>query len=147
MLTALLCLYFFLAIPCYITVYYRGADADHRIHYQADLWSTVKQVLFLIKHDFFEVYCPWSWRIAREHRLVDLRVFLGANGRQHERFGLLTVADCDNPEKQEAIARHCYINRIRFWSKIPLHFLASPLIVTVFLVLLAIEDLCMAMRL
>lgn len=124
----------FLAIPCFFVVYCNGADLNFRLNstnYDDGFLKFHKNFFSegfrLFVHDYFGVYCPWSWERAKRHRLADMRTFLGASGRCHERLGHITVADCDNPEKQEAIARHTYISRTAHWTKGAFHFLVAPI--------------------
>ena len=114
--------YLLLAIPCFLIAYCNGLNLNMRLPHIRDGFR-------LLVHDYLETYCPWSWKRARKHRLADMRIYLGVNGRCHDRLGHITTADCDDPEKQEAIARHTYMSRTRFWTNGVLHFLVAPILV------------------
>jgi hypothetical protein len=81
----------------------------------------------LFIHDYFGVYCPWSWQRAKKYRLDNMRLFLGSQGQQHDRLGHITAKDCDDPDKQEEIARYTFISRQKHWVKGLLHYLISPI--------------------
>lgn len=123
-----------LAIPCFFVAYCNGADMDFRLNspcYEDGFWKFHKNFFsegfHLLVHDYFGVYCPWSWERAKRHRLADMRIFLGESGRCHERLGHIIAADCDNPEKQEIIARHTYISRTAHWTRGVFHFIIAPI--------------------
>ena len=126
--------WFLLAIPCFFVAYCNGADMNFRLNspsYEEGFWKFYKNFFSdgfrLLVHDYFGVYCPWSWERAKRHRLVDMRTYLGADGRCHDRLGHITAGDCDNPEKQEAIARHAYISRTKQWTGGAFNFLIAPI--------------------
>src|SRR3989344_2653238 len=102
--------WFLLAIPCFFVAYCNGADMNFRLNspsYEEGFWKFYKNFFSdgfrLLVHDYFGVYCPWSWERAKRHRLADMRTYLGADGRCHDRLGHITAGDCDNPAKQEAM--------------------------------------------
>ena len=141
----------FLAIPCFFVTYCNGADLDFRFNsarYEDGWWRFHRDFFSegfrLLVHDYFGVYCPWSWERARRYRLADIRIYLGESWRYHGRLGYITGADCDNAEKQEAIARHTYIGRVRFWADGVYSFLISPIpgsLIIVGMVISGIVDL------
>ena len=129
--------YLLYATPCFFVAYCNGIhlhdraggsdspDAQQRfLPYYRNLYS---QDLRMLMHDYFGVYCPWSWKVARKHRLVDMRQNLGVHGKHHAVLGHITVIDCLNPQRQEKIARHTFISRKIFWSRSFCYFLVSPL--------------------
>lgn len=123
------------AIPCFFHMYCNGADLNFRLksarRYEDGFWKFHKDFYSegfrLLVHDHFGVYCPWSWERAKKYRLADMRVFLSENGRHHERLGHITAADCDNPEKQELIARYTYISRTAHWTKGLFQYVIAPI--------------------
>lgn len=124
----------FLAVPCFFVAYCNGADMNFRLNspnYGDSFWKFYKNFFRegfrLLIHDYFGIYCPWSWARAKKHRLADMRTYLGADGRYHDRLGHITAADCNNSEKQEAIARHTYISRTAHWTHGAFCFLIAPI--------------------
>lgn len=123
-----------LAIPCFFVAYCNGADMNFRLNagnikdgflkFHKDFF---REGFRLLIHDYFGAYCPWSWERAKRHRLADMRIFLGESGKCHERLGHITATDCDNPEKQEAIARHTYISRTAHWTRGAFNFFIAPI--------------------
>lgn len=141
-------LWLLLAIPCFFVAYCNGADLNFRLNSakHEDGFLKLHRDFFnegfrLLIHDYFGVYCPWSWERAKRHRLVDMRTFLGESGQCHERLGHITAADCDNPEKQEAIARHTYISRTAYWTSGVFHFLIAPIPSSVIIIGIAISGI------
>lgn len=126
--------WFLLAIPCFFHMYCNVADLNFRlrsVRYEDGFWKFHKDFysagFSLLVHDYFGVYCPWSWERAKRYRLADIRIFLGESGRCHERLGHITAVDCDNPEKQEAIARHAYISRTAHWTTGLSSYIIAPI--------------------
>jgi len=126
--------WFLLAIPCFFVVFCNSADINFRLNSpndEAGFWKFLKNFFsegfLLLVHDYFGIYCPWSWKRAKNHRLADMRMYLGADGRCHDRLGHITAADCDNPAKQEEIARHAYISRTAHWTRGVFHFIIAPI--------------------
>ena len=122
-----------LAIPCFFVAYCNGVDWNLRtksVDYSDDFLKFYKNFFSegfrLLVHDYLGVHCPWSWERAKKHRLADMRIILGENGRCHERLGHISAADCDNTEMQEDIARHTYISRTKHWAWGVFHFLIAP---------------------
>lgn len=101
------------------------------LNYKDGFWKFHKNFFdegfHLLTHDYFGVYCPWSWERAKRYRLADMRSFLGESGKYHEQLGHITAADCDNPEKQEIIARYAYISRMTHWARGVVHFIIAPI--------------------
>jgi len=64
-----------------------------------------------------------------------MKEYLGAEGRTHAVLGHITSADCDDPKMQEAIARHAYISRIRFWARGLFQFITAPISLVLILLL------------
>ena len=123
-----------LADPCFFVAYCNGADLNFRMHSanSDDGFLKFHKNFFaegfrLLVHDYFGLYCPWSWERAKRHRLADMRTFLGEHGQCHERLGHITASDCDNPEKQEVIARYTHISRTAHWMRGAVHFLVAPI--------------------
>lgn len=101
------------------SVYLKGRL--HAVNTQAGLFQFYTKVfqagLPLMWHDYGEVHCPWSWQVAKRHRLHDLRAELGDTGLVHELLGRIVAADCDKVHMQEAIAQYTYSSRCAFWIK------------------------------
>jgi hypothetical protein len=123
-----------LAVPCFFVLYCNGADFEARlksVHSQDDFWKFHKNLFIegfhLLIYDYFGVYCPWSWEVAKQYRLADMRIYLGAGARHLAPLGRITLADCDNPEKQEEIARAAYISRTSHWARGAGNFLVAPI--------------------
>ncbi len=127
-----------ICIPCFFVAYCNGADLNFRLkstHESNDFWEFHKNFFRevfrggfqLLLHDYFGVYCPWSWERARRYRLHDTREYLGDEGRDNETLGHITRADCDDSSKQEMIARCTYLSRARFWAGGAYNFLISPI--------------------
>lgn len=128
--------YFLCAIPCFFLCYTydihrRGRVSSVCIHDSGGFWKFIRiflrQGFGLLVHDYSRVHCPWSWVVSREHRLADMRKFLGPEGKNHQRLGQVKDIDCDDPKKQELIARRCYTTRTKFWLNGLKHFLIAPL--------------------
>lgn len=126
-------LWLLLAIPCFFIAYCNGAGLNFRlkpVNYDDGFLKFYKNLFHegfrLLIRDYFGVYCPWSWERAKRYRLADMRTYLGVNGLCHNHLGHITAADCDNPEKQEEIARHTYISRTRHWIDGTFNFLIAP---------------------
>ena len=123
------------ATPCFFIAYCRGSYLSFRISIESCevrfFKNLFKQGLLLFVHDYFGVYCPWSWERAKRYRLADMRIFLGERGHCHEKLGHITAADCDNPEKQETIAQHTYISRATHWARLVPQLLFAPILVSV----------------
>ncbi|MBI3336079.1 hypothetical protein HYZ98_00755 [Candidatus Peregrinibacteria bacterium] len=138
-------LWLLVAVPCFFVTYCNGADLNGRLitlKHKDGFWKFHKNFFRegfrLLIHDYFGVYCPWSWARARRHRLADMRLLLGERGLHHDRLGHITAADCDNPDKQEAIARETYISRTAQWVRGVLHFLIAPIPGSLFMICMAI---------
>lgn len=125
-----------LAVPCFFVAYCNGANMNYgrmkSANYDYDGFLSFYKKFFsegfsLFVHDYFGMYCPWSWQRAKRYRLADMRTFLGERGQRHERLGNITAADCDNPEKQDGIARHAYISRTDHWLNGCALFLIAPI--------------------
>lgn len=134
--------YVLTAIPCFMIAYLYSAHSHGRLEHDdtgSGFWWSRGMLLHkglqLFVHDYMEVYCPWSWEIAQKYRLADMHTYLGDNGRYHDILGHLTAADCHNSDKQEAIARHCYISRTRFWANGLFNFFISPMRALVIIIL------------
>ena len=122
-----------LAVPCFFVAYCNGAHMNLRIksaNSKYGFWKFHKNLFHegfrLLVHDYFEVYCPWSWKVAKNHRLADMRAYLCTYGCCHDQLGYISAADCDDPEKQEAIAYHTYMSRTRYWTQGIFHFFIAP---------------------
>ncbi|TSC68444.1 MAG: hypothetical protein G01um101456_653 [Parcubacteria group bacterium Gr01-1014_56] len=122
------------AVPCFLLAYINGADLNFRlksVNYDDGFWKSSKNFFSegfrLLIHDYFGVFCPWSWEVAKRHRLADMRTYLGADGKHHDTLGFITATDCDNAEKQEAIARQAYISRTKHWAHGVFLFLIAPI--------------------
>lgn len=91
------------------------------------VWKKLRDGFRLLIHDFFGLYCPWSWRRARRYRLADLRIYLGDSGQHHQTLGHINAQDCDDPQLKEVIARQMYTSRLHFWSRSIFQFLVGPI--------------------
>ena len=111
-----LVIYVALTPLAFFVFYTNSIDWNMRLTYKPKSKFYLR-ALQLLMHDYFEVHCPWSWERAKQHRLNDMRVFLGEHGSTHELLGHLVAADCDNPLRQELIARKTYVSRLKFWSQ------------------------------
>lgn len=144
-----------LIIFCFFYSYCNGADLNGRIHGGSGVSGFWKfhRVFFaegfrLLLHDYFQLHCPWSWKTARKYRLAHMREFLGVSGKTNENLGHLTSADCDDPLRQEEIARGAFISRGQFWFRGVLQLLTAwltlPFLFILALVISVIELLCHA---
>ena|SRR3989338_8209390 len=136
-----------LATPCFFVVYCYGAHMNSRLdlaNHNSKIWrfrmSLFRDGFQLLVHDYFGVHCPWSWERAKKHRLADMRMYLGTDGRCHDHLGHITAADCDNPEKQEAIARYAYISRTKHWTSGLLRFPIAPILIIFIVIITTLED-------
>lgn len=123
-----------MAVPCFFIAYCNGADINSRLSSLSNedgFWKILKNFFCegfrLLIHDYFGIYCPWSWERAKRYRLAEMRDYLGGEGCCHDRLGHITAADCDNPGKQEEIARHAFITRTAHWSRGVIHFVIAPI--------------------
>ncbi len=112
--TEMFLVYLALTPIAFFVQYTNSIDWNARLSY-APKTRFHQRALRLLVHDYFEVHCPWSWEVAKRHRLIDMRILLGVHGRNHELLGHLVASDCDDPAKQEGIARKTYISRLKFW--------------------------------
>ena len=115
-LTEALLLYLALTPIAFFVHHTNSVDLNGRLMY-APKTKFNRRALLLLVHDYFEVHCPWSWGRAKHHRLIDMKAMLGTSGRDHELLGHLVATDCDDPTRQEEIARKTYISRPRFWAE------------------------------
>lgn len=133
------------AVPLYVFNYCNGANFSSRFEVEvgtSSLWGFYKEFfskgLRLMRHDYFEVHCLWSWEKAKSHRLADMKLYLGSQGRDHEVLGHITAMDCDKPERQDEIAVCAYESRLVYWLKGLFQYLTSPLVVVFFILLIFI---------
>ena len=142
--------YFIYAIPCFFIVYVSGTIRAGRLqrlcsHGRAIPWSwSFYQIIArsgaeLFIHDYFGVYCPWSWERARRIRLTDRKIDLGSKGRYHWLLGHITAAHCDDPDMQEWVARLTFVSRPLFWTKGVWGYMLSPLPGTLIIVYLFVR--------
>src|SRR3989338_2142172 len=131
-----------LSYLCCFHLFCSGADMKFRMHsarIEDGFWKFHRdwyaEGFKLLTHDYFGVYCPWSWETAKQNRLADMRVYLGKDGRSHEVLGHITSVDCDDPAKQEAIARHSFISRRKHWIRGLSTCVFSPVWVPILIVL------------
>lgn len=141
--------YLLLTAPCFFVAHCDGAHLNMRLVVDSTNFLEFHKKLFrdgfrLLVHDYFEVHCPWSWETAQKYRLEDMRTYIGEYGRNHETLGHLMVADCDDPKKQELIARRAYVARTEFWIAGILHFLfpIGGFVVVVGTLIAGIVELC-----
>lgn len=131
-----------LCCVCFFFLFCNGADLRFRMsagNIDDGFWKFHRDYFAegfrLLRSDHFGLHCPWNWETAKHHRLAHMREYLGENGRTHEVLGHITCADCDDPAKQEAIARHSFISRTAYWMNSVLGFILSPLQLIVLVVL------------
>jgi hypothetical protein len=90
-------------------------------HFAGDGWKFTRIIFAqggrMLVHDYARLHCPWSWKVARQYRLAELRALLADGAQEHILLGRITASDCDDPAKQERLARACYVSRTRFWLK------------------------------
>jgi hypothetical protein len=121
---------------CYFMIFTNGADLNFRLLSDQDPSSgaiafyrryfTRGFALFL--YDHFGLHCPWDWGRAKRFRLADLRRDLPEGGAAHMTLGFITPLDCDDPAKQEAIARHAFVSRGSFWTHVVINcFIVAPI--------------------
>jgi len=135
-----------LAVPCFFYNYCSGAYESSRLSspsFDDSFWkfytNFFREGFHLLIHDYFGVYCPWSWKRAKRYRLADMRIKLGERGRHHDRLGHITATDCDNPKMQEAIARYTYISRTKQWLGGTIRFFFAPIIIIIFIILVLLD--------
>jgi hypothetical protein len=124
-------MYLFAAAPCFFGAYCFGAEMNFRLDLKDSFPRHLLNGFRLLVHDYFRLHCPWSWKVAKEHRLNNMREYLGSDGTCHDQLGHITSADCDNPEKQERIARLAFVSRTRFWASGMFKFFVAPVMVVV----------------
>lgn len=139
--------YLILIIPCYLFSYTVSAKFNGRfVKYQTNsYWGLLinffYQGLRIIINDLFGLHCPWSWEVAKKNRLAELREVLGLNGMHHEKLGHLTAFDCDDLNKQEMIARECFVSRRTFWITKLTAMLFAPIAAIFYFIKLSNKDL------
>lgn len=138
--------YFLYAVPCFFLIFCNGVYLNSRMTedltfekgllYFCQMYFRSGFRLFL--HDHGGVYCPWSWTRARKVRLADMKMRLGATGEHHNVLRHITATDCDDPEKQERIARYTFISRKKFWYIAIRNFLIAPIGGTIVIILMVV---------
>lgn len=130
---------------CFFSIYCFSAEMNLRL----DGGSFSKYLLDgfrLLVYDYFGLYCPWSWKVAKEYRLIDMRNYLGNGGMHYNQLGYITSVDCDNPEKQEMIARLAFVSRKRFWALGTFNLLAAPIMIVVAIIAAILIDVVAYLR-
>lgn len=135
------CGYMAVAMFGYYVTYAIAVDSNYRLPLPSatggqrlSFLQEQKEILKLLRLDFFRIHCPWSRKISIHYRVLEARRLLQHS--VHEKGW--TVEHCDDSLCHAQIAQDCFVPRSLFWSKELLTILTYPILLLVVVLVLIV---------